>query len=177
MPLADVRTLPARYTTAVDAAVAAGRRRPRSDAVGQIRPTPGRAEGRAFNHFPQIIAAFPDALSAIVKETTEAVARRAAAGAPEQANPRPGDPAPGTLKASVRTRYFKRRGTDLVQTGRVEFTAKDRRGHRYARPVEGGSIGRGKRRAPAEPFLVPAIMEERVAFVARAKTLEARLPK
>jgi len=173
-------------------------RRQRSDPIGMISVKRGRAEGRSFNNFPAIIAAFPEACSDIVKETTEHLGVLAAAKAPVQGEARgrpPGswngrrDVAPGTLQRSMRTRFFKRKGTDMVQTGRVDFkavdpTAKEPR-HSFAKAVEVGSVrtnrsigkGAGHYAVPAEPFLVPAIVEERPIFVARFKDLESRLPR
>jgi hypothetical protein len=173
-------------------------KRRRSDPIGMISVKKGRQEGRSFNNFPAIIAAFPQAVSDIVIETTEALGALAAEKAPEQGQSRgraPGswngrrDVAPGTLKRSMRTRFFKRRGTDLVMTGRVDFkavdpTKKDPK-HTFAKAVEVGSVrtnasigkGSGHYAVPEEPFLVPAIVEMRPVFVANLKTLESRLPR
>jgi hypothetical protein len=160
------------------------RRRNRTDPIGSIKP------GKAFNHFPRIIAAFPEAISRIVVDTTEHVGLLSAAAAPVQgqARGRPwrrGDPAPGTLRASMRIRFAKRRGTDIVLTGRVDFKAKDptRRdpNHRFAYPVEVGSTrrkaGGGYYRVANEEFLVPVVIRERPIFIARLKNLEAMLPR
>jgi len=152
--------------------------------VGQVkRPRPGPRgvinPGKAFNNFPAIMAAFPEALSAIVRETTEELAAVATAMAPTQQNPRRGDPVPGNLKASVRTRYYTRRGSDMVQTGRAEWRAEDPRGHRYAKPLETGSIRRtrrGLRRVrKGSGWLVDAIVAERRAFRRKLGNLEALL--
>lgn len=141
---------------------------------GAIKP------GKAFNHFPQIIAAFPDAVSGIVVETTELLGDVANAMAPTLQNPRRGDPAPGNLKASKRTRYYHRRGSDLVVTGRVEWPAVDPRGHRYAKPLETGSIRktrRGLRRVTkGSGWLVEAIVPMRGRFIRNLQGLESRLP-
>lgn len=163
------------------AGVAGSFRRPRPGPIGVIK-----AGRRDFNNFPAIIAAFPDALSAIVAETTDELGIKAAERAPVQPGRagaravRPSDPAPGTLKASAKTKIYRRRATDLVVTGRVDFLARDRRGHRYAKPVETGSIRRtktGLRKVQAEPFLVPTLMELRKVFVERLSGLESRLPR
>lgn len=160
----------------------------------------GRAEGRSFNNFPAIIAAFPVAVSDIVVETTDHLGVLAAANAPVQGgahsrgrphgswNGRP-DIAPGTLQHSMKTRFFKRRGSDLVVTGRVDFKAVDPTAkepqHTFAKAVEVGSVrtnrsigkGTGYHAIPPHPFLVPAIVSERPIFVARLKDLESRLPR
>lgn len=137
-------------------------------------------QGRGFNHFPQIIAAFPNALSAIVAETADDLGILAVMLAPVIVNQRNGDPAPGNLKASEKTKIFYRSAGDRVVTGRVEFTAKDPRGHRYAKPLETGSLRRTKRgliRVKERPFLVDAIMRMRPVFIERLQGLEARLPR
>lgn len=175
----------------------AGRpRRQRSDPIGMISVKRGRAEGRAFNNFPRIIAAFPDAVSDIVAETTEHLGALAAGNAPQQGsargrahgswNGRP-DVAVGTLSRSMKTRLYRRRGSDLVMTGRVDFKAVDPSGskHTFAKAVEVGSVrtnrsigkGGGHYAIAAEPFLVPSIVAERPVFVARLQGLEARLPR
>lgn len=173
-------------------------RRRRSDPIGMISVKRGRQEGRSFNNFPAIIAAFPEAISDIVIETTEHLGVLAAAKAPVQGQSQgrgPGswngrrDVAPGTLQRSMRTRFFKRKGTDIVQTGRVDFkavdpTAKEPK-HSFAKAVEVGSVrtnasigkGSGQYAIRPQPFLVPAIVEERPIFVARLKDLESRLPR
>ena len=161
----------------------ASRRRVRNDAIGAIRP------GKSFNNFPAIIAAFPRELSEIVEETTEHLADLAEAAAPIQpTRGRPwhrGDVAPGTLRKSRKTRFFKRRGTDLVLTGRVDFKAiapsrKDAK-HTFAKAVEVGATRRTKGgryyRIPAQPFLVPSVIHERPVFIARLMDLESRLPR
>lgn len=155
-------------------------RRPRPGPRGQIN------QGRSFNNFPAIIAAFPNELSAIVAQTTDDLGILAALKAPVQPG-RPGargvrrsDTAPGTLKRSKKVKVFRRRATDAVVTGRVDFEAKDRRGHRYAKPVETGSLRkskRGLRRVEAHPFLVDAIMVLRPVFVDRIMHIESRLPR
>lgn len=172
-------------------------KRRRSDPIASISLKRGRAEGRSFNHFPAIMAAFPEAISDIVIETTAHVGVVAAARAPVQGEARgrpPGswngrrDVAPGTLQRSMKTRYYKRRGTDITLTGRVDFkavdpTAKDPR-HSFAKAVEVGSVrtnasigrGSGHYHVPAEPFLVPTVIDERPIFIARLKDLESRLP-
>jgi hypothetical protein len=89
----------------------------------------------------------------------------------------------------MRTRFYKKRGSDLVMTGRVDFkavdpTAKDPK-HSFAKAVEVGSVrtnksigkGSGHYAIPPQPFLVPAIVAERPVFVARFKDLESRLPR
>ena len=148
--------------------------RPRAGPRGTISP------GKAFNHFPQIIAAFPGAVEGIVIETTVELAGVSAAMAPTQQNPRPGDPAPGTLKQTVTTSFFMRKGSDMVQTGKVAFPAATPSGHRYAKPLETGSIRRtshGLIRVAARPFLVDAIVAERRAFLRKLGDLESRLPR
>lgn len=165
-------------------------KRRRVDPIGQIKP------GRAFNNFPAIMAAFPEAVSAIVVETTNELGRYAAILAPVQGASRgraPGmwngrrDVAPGTLKRSMRIRFAKRRGTDITLTGRVDFKAKDptarEPNHSFAKAVEVGSVrtnasigkGSGHYSIPADPFLVPAVMVERALFLGRLKRLEDRL--
>lgn len=161
----------------------ASRSRVRNDAIGAIRP------GKAFNHFPQIMAAFPEAISEIVRETTEHLADLAEAAAPIQpTRGRPwkaGDVAPGTLRRSRSTRFFRRRGTDTTITGRVDFKAvapsrKDPK-HPFAKAVEVGATRRTKGgryyRIPAQPFLVPSVIHERPVFIARLQDLESRLPR
>lgn len=157
----------------------AGRGRPvkqeRPGPRGEIKPTKGQ-----FNHFPAIIAAFPGALDAIVHETTEELANVAQALAPTLQHQRKGDPAPGNLKASKRTRYYRKRATGMVQTGRVDFGALDPRGHRYPKPLETGSTRRTKRGyihvTKGSGWLVDAIVAERRAFRRKLDSLEARLP-
>lgn len=150
-------------------------KRPRPGPRGTVKPTKG-----AFNNFPAIIGAFPDALSAIVVTTTELLGEMAADDAPVLENPRRGDPAPGNLKASKRTRYYKRRGTDLVQTGRLEFPAVDPRGHRYAKPLETTSIRRTRRGlirvTKGSGWLVRALQDVRPFFNRHLANLESRLP-
>lgn len=174
------------------AGVAGRPKRVRTDPIGSIKP------GKSFNNFPAIMAAFPEAISEIVAETTEHLGIRAMAAAPVQGsargrphgswNGRP-DVAVGTLRASMKTRLFKRRGTDIVLSGRVDFKAVDptakEPNHSFAKAVEFGStrlnstIGRGAGhyRVPNEQFLVPAIIRERPVFIARLKDLESRLPR
>ena len=164
--------------------------RRRSDPIGSISMRPGRAERRAFNNFPAIMRAFPHEISEIVVETTEHLGVRAAAAAPVQGQSRGrpwrrGDPPPGTLARSMRTRFARRRGTDIVLTGRVDFKAKQptRRDpqHGFSKPVEVGSTrarpSGGHYSVPAQEFLVPAIIRERPIFVARLLNLESRLPR
>lgn len=150
--------------------------RPRPGPRGMVKPSKG-----AFNHFPAIIAAFPDALSQIVIETTELLGDLSAAMAPTQQNPRRGDPEPGNLKRSKRTRYYRRRGTDMVQTGRVEFPAATSKGHRYAKPLETTSIRRTKRGlirvTKGSGWFVDALMAVRPVFNRNLGTLESRLPR
>lgn len=150
-------------------------KRPRPGPRGTITP------GRAYNNFPAIIAAFPVELSEIVVETTELLGNVSQALAPTQQNPRRGDPAPGTLKRSKRTRYYRRRGSDIVQTGRVEYPAMDPRGHRYAKPLETGSIRRTRRGLirvrKGSGWLVDSIMGVRPVFHRKLAALEARLPR
>lgn len=175
------------------AGVAASQKRPRVDPIGSVRLSAGNQVGRSlgagfFNHFPQIIAAFPRALSDIVVETTHELGELSQERAPVEKRQRRGDPAPGNLRDSMRVRFAKRRGTDLVVTGRVDFKAVDPRGHRYARPLETGSVRSmrrsGRNRASlhktyVEPrhFLVPSIVDERPLFVGRLAGLESRLPR
>jgi hypothetical protein len=178
------------------ATVAGGRpKRIRQDPIGTIG---GKGLGKSFNNFPAIMKAFPLAISDIVIETTEELGRYAVAIAPEQGQSRgrpPGswngrrDVAPGTLKRSMKTRFYKRRGTDITLTGRVDFKAVDptakEPNHSFAKAVEVGSVrtnasigkGAGHYQVPADPFLVPAIMVERPLFLERLHGLESRLPK
>lgn len=173
-------------------------KRRRSDPIGMISVKRGRAEGRAFNNFPAIMRAFPEAVSAIVAETTVELGVMAAGKAPVQGGSnsrgRPvgswngrKDVASGTLQRSMRTRLFHRRGTDIVLTGRVDFkatdpTAKDPK-HTFAKAVEVGSVrtnasigkGAGHYAIPGHPFLVDSIVEERPRFVGRLLDLESRL--
>lgn len=160
-------------------------KRRRSDPIGTIGKNDIR---KAFNNFPQIMAAFPEAVSEIVVETTVHLGQAAEAGAPVQGQARGrawrrGDPPPGTLRRSMKTRLFHRRGTDIVLSGRVDFKATQptRRNpkHGFSKPVEVGSdrvspSGRSYR-VPNEEFLVPAIIHERPMFIARLKGLEGRL--
>lgn len=174
--------------------ISAPRKGPNMGPLAQIRLKGGRQEYRranamAFNRLPEIIKAFPAALSSIVKETTEELGQVSQAFAPVQGEehsvsgltgrpPHAGDPAPGTLRDSMRTTYFNRRGTDQVITGKVSFDAKDRRGHRYGRPVESGSIRRGRKglyRVPARHFLIPAVIEVRTRFIGKLASLEEYL--
>lgn len=179
-------------------ATVAGRpKRQRSGPIGSIKLSRGRAEGASFNDIPRIMAAFPQEISEIVKETTVELAAFAEANAPEQPhrgrpygswNGRP-DVAPGTLKRSVRVRFAKRRGTDITISGRVDFKAVDptrkEPNHSFAKAVEVGSVrtnrsigkGAGHYRIPADPFLVPALVAERPLFIERIARLESRLPR
>lgn len=161
----------------------ATRRRVRTDPIGSVRP------GKAFNHFPAIMAAFPEAISSIVRDTTEILATVAVAAAPEQpTRGRPwhaGDVAPGTLRRSKKVRFFRRRGTDITITGRVDFKAIDPSSndakHTFAKAVEVGATRRTKRgkyyRIPAQPFLVPAVIRTRPVFIGQLQDLESRLPR
>lgn len=172
--------------------------RPKRRREGPIGTVGGRGYiQRQFNNFPAIARAFPGALSNIVIETTAHLGAAAQDNAPVQ--PTRGRPygswngrrdvAPGTLKRSMRVRFGKRRGTDLVISGRVDFkavdpTQKDPK-HTFAKAVETGSTrtnasigkGAGHYRIPPEPFLVPSIVEERPLFIARIGSLESRLPQ
>lgn len=164
---------------------------PLSNVAGQVRrPRPGArgtiTAGKSFNHLPQIIAAFPEALSAIVAETTDDLGILAATLAPVQPGRagargvRRGDPTPGTLKASAKTKIYRRRASDSVVTGRVDFLARDPRNHRYAKPVETGSIRRtshGLIKVAGHPFLVDALVTMRPVFMDRLGNLEAKLPR
>lgn len=148
-------------------------KRPRPGARGSIRA------GKSFNHLPAIIAAFPQALSAIVAETADDLGILSASLAPVESAPKQGDPTPGTLRSSEKTKLFLARASDTIITGRVDFMAKDPRGHRYAKPLETGSIRRsrrGLRRVAARPFLVDAIVTMRPVFIERLAGLESRLP-
>lgn len=170
-------------------------KRVRTDPIGTVG---GRGLGLSFNNFPAIIAAFPAAISDIVVETTEHLSVLAVAKAPQQGQSRgrpPGswngrrDVAPGTLRRSMKTRFYKRRGTDIVLTGRVDFKAVDptakEPNHSFAKAVEVGSVrtnasigkGAGHYKVEAEPFVVPAIVNERPIFMARLRSLESRLPR
>lgn len=162
-----------------------------SNIAGQVkRPRPGPRgsinQGRSFNNFPAIIAAFPNELSEIVAQTTDDLGILAQLLAPTQPGfpgarpPKSSDPTPGTLKRSRKTKIYRARASDMVVTGRVEFAAKDRRGHRYAKPVETGSLRRtkkGLKRVRAHPFLVDALVTMRPVFIRRIQGLEARLPR
>jgi hypothetical protein len=169
-------------------------KRSRQDPIGEIRMKPGRQE--FFNDFPRIMKAWPVAVSDIVIETTLELGRYAAMIAPVQGesrgrphgswNGRP-DIAPGTLQRSMKTRFYRRRGTDITITGRVDFKAKDPTAkdpnHTFAKAVEVGSVrtnasigkGGGHYAIPADPFLVPAVTVERPLFVERLMHLEDRL--
>lgn len=165
-------------------------KRVRQDPIGTIG---GKTEiRRAFNNFPAIARAFPEVISAIVVETTNALGELAQAKAPVQpSRGRPwrlGDASPGTLKRSMKVRFAKRRGTDIVLTGRVDFKAvdpsKNDAKHTFAKAVEVGStrnhyysIRTRHYRVPAQPFLVPAIVVMRPIFIANLQTLESRLPQ
>lgn len=169
----------------------AGSNRGRTRSGARSGPRGSITPGKAFNHLPQLIAAFPHELSAIVAETTDDLGILSSRLAPVQKNPRRGDPTPGTLQQSAKTKIYYRRASDPVVTGRVDFNAKDRRGHRYARPVESGSDRkRGRRRSGrtaagirsetrvrAQPFLVDSLVTLRPVFIVRLAGLEARLPR
>lgn len=138
----------------------------RRQALGTIGLGRGRSEGRAlaaFNAFPAIATAFPDILGDIVIETTRAIASKAAASAPARS---------GRLRESGVT-IFRRRGGH-VTTGRIEFKAidptKSDPRHLYAFYVEVGTVN-----TPSEPFLLPAVIEERAEFVTRLLRIESRL--
>lgn len=139
----------------------------RNRTVGTIKA------GKSFNRFPEIIAAFPGALSAIVKETTEAVAAGARSRAIVGAA-RADAPKPGTLRKSIKTRYSKRRSDGNVQTGRIDVKAvdptKDDPKHWYGWYVEWGTV-----HTAAHPFLVPSIIEQRPVFLGKLERLESRL--
>ncbi|MBA3587308.1 MAG: hypothetical protein H0W41_06700 [Chloroflexi bacterium] len=178
------------------AAIGGRPKRIRTDPIGTIG---GKGSlRREFNNFPAIAAAFPGALSDIVVETTEHLGTLAQARAPQQGqsrgrphgswNGRP-DVAPGTLRRSKRVRFARRRGTDLVVTGRVDFkavdpTRKDPK-HTFAKAVETGSVrtnasigkGGGHYYVRPQPFLVPAVINERPIFIDRIADLERRLPR
>lgn len=145
--------------------------RPQSRRRGAVGTITG---ARGFNHFPEIIAAFPGALSAIVKETTEQLARDAVNAAPIGKSVK-GAPAPGTLRKSAKTRYAKSRANGMVQTGRIDFKAVDptreEPKHQYAWYVEWGTV-----HTPARHFLLPAIVKNRPVFQAKLRSLESRLP-
>lgn len=138
----------------------------RQRSVGSITP------GRSFNHFPEIIAAFPLALSSIVVETTDDLLDDAKARAPV-GEARRDAPAPGNLRDSGQKRFFKARDGGVVR-GRVEFKAKDPTRsdpyHIYPWYVEWGTV-----HSPAHPFLVPAIIAQRPKFLAKLGALEERL--
>lgn len=172
MPLVDWQTDP-RQSIGVGS-TGMVQRRPRPGPRGVIRP------GKAFNNFGVIAAAFPDVISGIVVQTTEELGNVANALAPTLQHQRPGDPAPGNLKASKRTRYYRKAATGRVITGRVEWRAQDPRGHRYAKPLETGSIRRTRRGLrkvrKGSNWLVPAIQAMRGRFVRRLHDLEQYLP-
>lgn len=134
------------------------RRGRRRRSIGTIRPEAG-----AFNHFAAIAQAFPGALEDIVRETTEALGEKAVNLAPRRT---------GHLATSKQTHYHRRESQ--VISGRVEFYATDPSGrrpaHEYAFYVEVGTVD-----TPAQPFVVPAIMEERGEFRSKLLALESRL--
>lgn len=155
-------------------AASASRPRRRQEAIGMIRGARGRAEGKnvAFNLFPQIAAAFPGVFADIIAETTIALADRAQMHAPTAVHWRPGDPEQGTLKIGIT--YGFRWGAYGVTSGIVEAkaidpTSKDPR-HNFARPVEVGGV-----HTPAQPFMVPALVETRPGFNAALMNLEDAL--
>lgn len=172
-------------------------KRRRNDPIGTIGTYRGKGGIlRSFNGFPAIMRAFPEAISDIVVETTEHLAVLAVAKAPQQGQSRGrphgswngrADVASGTLRRSAKVRFAKRRGSDIVLTGRVDFKAKDptakEPNHSFAKAVETGSVrtnasigrGGGHYRVEAEPFLVPSIVTERPIFYARLAELESRL--
>jgi hypothetical protein len=122
------------------------------------------AAGGFFNHFPEIAAAFPDALSAIVVETTESLRNRASSKAPVGET--------GDLRDSWKITYRHRKADGNVVSGRLQSTAKNENGDEYGFYVEVGGV-----HGAAQPFLVPALQEERPAFVNRLLHLESRLPR
>ncbi len=153
-------------------------KRPRPGPRGIIKPG---TRAHPFNNFGRIADAFPDVIAGIVVESTEELGNVATAMAPTLQNPRRRDPAPGTLKRSKRTRFYRRRGTDLVITGRVEWAAEDPRGHRYAKPLETSSIRKTRRGlirvTKGSGWLVDAIVPMRARFIRRLQALESRLPQ
>lgn len=140
----------------------------RKQAVGTI------GAGRSFNNLPAIIAAFPDAISSIIRETTEDTAREAQSRAPLGTRAEGGHK-PGTLRASMKTRYSRRRADGMVLSGRIDFKAKDPTRadakHLYAWYVEWGTVHQ-----PAQHFLLPAVTNNRPRFLAKLGKLEQRLP-
>ena len=154
----------------------AARKRPgrMREAIGEVRASRGRAEGRglAFNLFPEIARIFPGVFADIIAETTIDIAEKSQARAPVDVNPRPGDPESGTLKLSMS--YGFRWGAKGVTSGIVEYKAIDptkrEPRHNFARAVESGGV-----HSPAQPFLVPTIVEERPIFVAKLMNLEDAL--
>jgi hypothetical protein len=162
-------------------------KRSRQDPIAEIRMKRGRQEW--FNNFPAIMAALPEEISKIVVQTTLEIGAESALAAPVQPTRgrpwRQGDIAPGTLRRSMRTRFARRRGTDITLTGRIDFKAKDPTQkdpkHTFAKAVEVGSTRRrpsgGHYRVPAQPFLVPVVVRKRPVFVARLMDLESRLPR
>lgn len=125
----------------------------------------GRALGPGFfNNFPAIAAALPDALSDIVIETTESLVSRASAKAPVGET--------GQLRDAWQVTYRHRRTDGNVVSGRIQSIALNDDGDFYGFYVEVGTTF-----SRAQPFLVPALVEERPEFVARLQGLEARLPR
>lgn len=149
-------------------------KRPRPGPRGTINP-------KAYNNFGLIAAAFPEVVSAIVVQTTEELGDVANALAPTLQHQRTGDPEPGNLKRSKRTRYYRKAATGRVITGRVEWRAQDPRGHRYAKPLETGSIRRTRRGlrkvTKGSNWLVPAIQAMRPRFIRKLSDLEKDLPQ
>jgi HK97 gp10 family phage protein len=135
--------------------------------LGDIKLSGSRAEGAGvpFNLFPYLGDRVPQALGEIVVETTEIVARNADAKVPVLT---------GRLKASQRVRYSRSRQTGAVVSGRIDYKAIDPTAnepkHEYAFFVE---VGTSKTRA--QPFLLPALIEERQMFNYKCRTLESRL--
>jgi hypothetical protein len=122
------------------------------------------AAGGFFNHFPEIAAAFPDALSAIVVETTNSLRDRASVKAPVGET--------GNLRDQWKVTFRHRSSDGNVVSGRIQSTAVNENGDEYGFYVEVGGV-----RGAAQPFLVPALQEERPAFVNRLLHLESRLPR
>lgn len=135
-------------------------------AIGVVGANAGTGPtGGGFNNIPAIIAAFPEIAADIVIESTEEFVAMAQARAPRGPT--------GELSTEAKITYRDSKGGVMA---RVDFTATSEvRGqdkHLYAWYVEVGA-----RRRPAQPFVVPSIMDERRLFHGRLRDLESRLPR
>ncbi len=129
---------------------------------GDIMLKRGRQEaaGVPFNLFPQIGAHLPFILGDIVRETTENIAAKANASAPVRT---------GRMRDSQRVRYSHGKSGAIV-SGRIDYkaidpTAKEPK-HEYAFLVN----------TRAQPFLLPALIDERSEFNRKLRNLESRMP-